>query len=218
MALIKCPECGKDVSDTAPSCIHCGFSLAEHYDKLQARNALHKELDKKLHSIENADIPDEPSLFSGEGLWWFIAVLFLGCGAFVCWLHIDLVMSNIGGMPEALVMGLIFIALALLLIRGIIKRYRRSVADYNKKVENWGEYIESEKERTISEYKVYFDNIEKYGNRDGKSESAIQKEDCTVKCPACGSTEVKKISTAKKVISTELWGVGKQRYRKADGL
>lgn len=29
MALIKCPECGKDVSDKAPSCIHCGFPLQE---------------------------------------------------------------------------------------------------------------------------------------------------------------------------------------------
>ena len=25
--LIKCPECGKDVSDKAPACIHCGFPL-----------------------------------------------------------------------------------------------------------------------------------------------------------------------------------------------
>lgn len=29
MALIKCPECGKDVSDRALNCIHCGFPLAE---------------------------------------------------------------------------------------------------------------------------------------------------------------------------------------------
>ncbi len=28
MALIKCPECGKDVSDKAQSCIHCGCPLA----------------------------------------------------------------------------------------------------------------------------------------------------------------------------------------------
>ena len=27
MALIKCPECGKEISDKAPSCIHCGFPL-----------------------------------------------------------------------------------------------------------------------------------------------------------------------------------------------
>ena len=27
MALIKCPECGKDISDTISQCIHCGFRL-----------------------------------------------------------------------------------------------------------------------------------------------------------------------------------------------
>ena len=28
MALIKCPECGKDISDRAPSCIHCGCPIS----------------------------------------------------------------------------------------------------------------------------------------------------------------------------------------------
>ncbi len=28
MALIKCPECGKEVSDKAAACIHCGFPLS----------------------------------------------------------------------------------------------------------------------------------------------------------------------------------------------
>ena len=27
MALIKCPECGKDISDTSEKCIHCGFPI-----------------------------------------------------------------------------------------------------------------------------------------------------------------------------------------------
>lgn len=29
MAIIKCPECGNQVSDKASSCIHCGFPLAQ---------------------------------------------------------------------------------------------------------------------------------------------------------------------------------------------
>ena len=29
MALIKCPECGKEISDNAITCIHCGFPLQE---------------------------------------------------------------------------------------------------------------------------------------------------------------------------------------------
>lgn len=27
MALIKCPECGKEISDTSKACVHCGFKL-----------------------------------------------------------------------------------------------------------------------------------------------------------------------------------------------
>ena len=27
MALIKCPECGHEISDSAPSCPHCGFVM-----------------------------------------------------------------------------------------------------------------------------------------------------------------------------------------------
>lgn len=26
--LIKCPECGKEISDKSPQCIHCGFPLS----------------------------------------------------------------------------------------------------------------------------------------------------------------------------------------------
>lgn len=29
MALIKCPECGSEISDKASACIHCGYPLAE---------------------------------------------------------------------------------------------------------------------------------------------------------------------------------------------
>lgn len=29
MALIQCPECGKDISDAATSCPHCGYPIAQ---------------------------------------------------------------------------------------------------------------------------------------------------------------------------------------------
>lgn len=29
MALIKCPECGKEISSKAKMCIHCGYPLEE---------------------------------------------------------------------------------------------------------------------------------------------------------------------------------------------
>lgn len=35
MALIKCPECGSQVSDKAPACIHCGYPLKKEIEKEQ---------------------------------------------------------------------------------------------------------------------------------------------------------------------------------------
>ena len=29
MALIKCPECGKEISDKAKNCIHCGYPIQD---------------------------------------------------------------------------------------------------------------------------------------------------------------------------------------------
>lgn len=44
MALIKCPECGKDVSDKAPACIHCGYPLSRPTEQpsTQLYNVIYK--------------------------------------------------------------------------------------------------------------------------------------------------------------------------------
>ncbi|MBR4003151.1 MAG: ribosomal protein L7/L12 [Clostridia bacterium] len=39
MALIKCPECGKEISDKSPACIHCGFPLDTTTTKEEPTNA-----------------------------------------------------------------------------------------------------------------------------------------------------------------------------------
>lgn len=50
MALIKCPECGKDISDMSQICIHCGFPLSKkHNDNICVIN--NKEYD--LEDIKN---------------------------------------------------------------------------------------------------------------------------------------------------------------------
>lgn len=41
MALIKCPECGKEVSDRAPACIHCGFPFST--DSVKINNHIPKQ-------------------------------------------------------------------------------------------------------------------------------------------------------------------------------
>ena len=38
MAIIKCPECGENVSDKAEVCIHCGYPLKEAVDQNECPN------------------------------------------------------------------------------------------------------------------------------------------------------------------------------------
>ena len=38
MALIKCPECGREISDRAKACIHCGFPLSEETSNAHLSN------------------------------------------------------------------------------------------------------------------------------------------------------------------------------------
>ena len=48
MALIKCPECGKKMSDKAEGCPHCGYSLKKDSSKTTLNN-----LKGKCHGCEN---------------------------------------------------------------------------------------------------------------------------------------------------------------------
>ncbi len=38
MALIKCPECGKEISDTCDQCIHCGYKLKNETKPINQQN------------------------------------------------------------------------------------------------------------------------------------------------------------------------------------
>lgn len=41
MALMKCPECGKEVSDQSETCIHCGYPLKK--ESKEAENISEEE-------------------------------------------------------------------------------------------------------------------------------------------------------------------------------
>ncbi len=43
MALIKCPECGKDVSDKSKVCVHCGYPLDENKAKAIEQHILNSQ-------------------------------------------------------------------------------------------------------------------------------------------------------------------------------
>lgn len=51
MALIICPECGKEISDKAILCPNCGYPIAEHFLE-QRKNAKEKELLARIKPLE----------------------------------------------------------------------------------------------------------------------------------------------------------------------
>lgn len=56
MALVNCPECGKEVSDTAIACPHCGFAVKDYY----LENIVDENLDN------NSEDNEQPSYSEGS--------------------------------------------------------------------------------------------------------------------------------------------------------
>ena len=50
MALINCPECGKEVSDSVKVCIHCGYAIEKEAKKAQKLKQKEEKLRKKAES------------------------------------------------------------------------------------------------------------------------------------------------------------------------
>lgn len=56
MALIKCPECGKEISDRAVSCPHCGFPIAG--SEISHASSEDTSVDVKSDSVAEAKVPE----------------------------------------------------------------------------------------------------------------------------------------------------------------
>lgn len=73
MALIKCPECGKEnISDSATTCPFCGYGIKEHFElinqkeafdekKQKDREKIQKQYEDELQRINKMYHPSKPS-------------------------------------------------------------------------------------------------------------------------------------------------------------
>lgn len=68
MALIKCPECGKEISDRAPACIHCGFPLSLVNEKDTTANDM--VISKTVEPTNETAVPnkDDSTIEKGYSL------------------------------------------------------------------------------------------------------------------------------------------------------
>lgn len=82
MALIKCPECGKKISDQAPACIHCGCPITPTHeqDKLpktttDLENLMQNELPKDTQGINECVEGDTITVKNKLKLWHKILII-----------------------------------------------------------------------------------------------------------------------------------------------
>ena len=67
MALVKCPECGKEnVSSTATACPQCGFNIKKYYEDIERKEKnekRHAEIEKNIKNIS-----DQAASLSQKGI------------------------------------------------------------------------------------------------------------------------------------------------------
>lgn len=238
MALIKCPECGKEnVSDTATQCPECGFDIKTYVrekkleearmkenkifkqNKQQKVQELEYEKNIKIKDIENLRILEKPenpkfikSLFCPDNNrfpWFFLTLIFIIFLFPTCF---------IGSPFIVLELLLIFVALpfSLLMAKEDYKE-QKALYQYNFKVwqeqQDWDAYKEKQKQKIIEEYDEYAKNLVLYGERNGSVENHTRKK-FIPKCPTCGSTKITKISTMNRTFSVFTAGLASSKIGK----
>lgn len=186
MALVKCPECGREnVSDSAEMCPSCGYGIKEYYARIRARERAIKEHEYKLSSVKMPEKPKkENTLFSlAKGIFIFCGVLTVLC------LLLDAAILIVIPLMIALV-GVLFY------LEGD-KKYTKEMEQYNSAKADFERYKKQEVERQES--------IE--ARRRAEYENAI-------KCPVCNSIKVEKITAVGRSVSIAAVGLASGKIGK----
>ena len=118
MALIKCPECGKDISDTCDQCIHCGFKLKKDFNQNKTTLLEDSHRNNNANYLTNDYEKKRNKPTAGE----YAAVIFISTvGGILLFLGICFMGDNIGTGVGLLTVG-IFFAILGIVIGGITDR------------------------------------------------------------------------------------------------
>ncbi|MGI2260895.1 zinc ribbon domain-containing protein [Shewanella sp. GXUN23E] len=78
MSIICCPECNKEISDKAPSCIHCGLPISQSASATNQVSTESKDIDKEGNSTNSV----EKVVTQGVDLIFGLLYLYLGYSIF----------------------------------------------------------------------------------------------------------------------------------------
>ena len=83
MALIKCPECGKEISDTTSKCIHCGYEFSKEKVDTSDKEIIILRRNRSVSYAESIICGVLAVLFFFSGLRCFLTSILFGC--FFAW-------------------------------------------------------------------------------------------------------------------------------------
>ena len=175
MALIKCPECGKEVSDRASACIHCGFPLSE----IQSSTAISNEpRDCRLviESIPNGSSKQIPAI------------------NIIC----DITGKSFNEAKDLVEKDVVIVKDNLTRTEGLALMARFESIDvnsacYHKSIERWMGVMTMEAKRADDElYAMIMGEKNNISSPQPapKTTYGTKKNDDAVRCPKCGSSQI----------------------------
>lgn len=195
MALVKCPECGKEVSDMANACPNCGYGVKEHFDNLKQKRQT--EIKKRQLEIEkqnkqaqlskeyedrirNVPMPSKPKFSRGLIICLIIMTVFISIGSLP---NPDSSLPNVEREEFQIVRWffyMIVFVISPLCIEGYF--FYNKVKDYKLAKTNFRKYQE--------------EVIKKQNFQRAKNNAHIapQKSSNQVRCPKCGSTNIQLVN------------------------
>lgn len=190
MALVTCPECGKEkVSDLAEACPECGFPIKSHFANLETPEITNKFTDEEPEPetsygvddflIDNKDEykPQKPNIWTEE----IFPNLLLGVLAFAAFLVQVWIFDGIVDFLSNLFLIIGIAYLIGYIIKGIIGAFKY-MDYYNEQLKKWEE----------NPVQFFKDEQEKAALREEQEREAEKREShlrsAPTVCPKCGGT------------------------------
>ena len=167
MALIICPECGKEMSDLAESCLNCGYPISNYLDKQKKLDKLNQEYEEKIREIDSVTISNKPTILQSAGAISYILLLLLGCSvtAAIKFANSPTYYYLVDGKAYPVFnLCIAFSALsAILFIALVIATVLTRKRNIKKYIKNEEKKKQLRKELIIRQYEEYKNNLSKYG-------------------------------------------------------
>lgn len=240
MALIKCPECGREnVSNTAESCPNCGYGIKAHFErenKARAESIIRKQQENKVDNhkaekeqkyreyehelrarqqeIDNTTCPKKPNYFLGffeKGT--RTLSFFILIGPWLMLLFCKL--AEIDNILPLLYIVLGWLATPIWLFIGY-GDYKSDVERYKEELDLYNkdrkawEKQKEQKKANIAELYKYRADKEV----EQKYTPPTSKPTSQLKCPVCGNTNIEKITTMDRSLSIAMVGMASGKIGK----